>query len=524
MQMNGKKLIRWALPALVFAACLALSVGVYALYGQHNLDSDIASEFVLAQLLNEEGRLLTDNWFYSTELRVVSPVPVYQLMLRIFDSWHAARTAAIVVLLLGVGASLVYMALGMGASPTAALLCASAVILPVTAYNSFTLVYGGFYTVCVMLTFVQIGLVMRMDRKRLREPVLLAVLGVYGGLGGVRMLMICVVPLLAAALITFFLEARRCASLREAAALPAFYTALGVVLLAAATLAGYYVNSHVLAQRYVFAQYGDTTLLPLNQQMFTDQIICLMSYFGYRNYELLLSREGVVSVLAVLLPVMGASAMILLLRMRLSTRERLLAVFAPVALALGMVINVLTLERTQGAALPYSVSYYMPAAILLVFAIFWALDRFACRLRLLRVVPMLALVGVFLAGNAVYRDRDLNTYGTELEDIAQYLLDEGCTQGYATFWNANVLTEITDGEIEVFAVENWDNGRINEWLQRTDHLERTPEGRVFAIFRASDLENGTPGCEEERLIYASDELAVVVFDSDSEFQAARQGM
>ena len=296
------------------------------------------------------------------------------------------------------------------------------------------------------------------------------------------------------------------------------------MLLAAATLAGYYVNSHVLAQRYVFAQYGDTTLLPLNQQMFTDQIICLMSYFGYRNYELLLSREGVVSVLAVLLPVMGASAMILLLRMRLSTRERLLAVFAPVALALGMVINVLTLERTQGAALPYSVSYYMPAAILLVFAIFWALDRFACRLRLLRVVPMLALVGVFLAGNAVYRDRDLNTYGTELEDIAQYLLDEGCTQGYATFWNANVLTEITDGEIEVFAVENWDNGRINEWLQRTDHLERTPEGRVFAIFRASDLENGTPGCEEERLIYASDELAVVVFDSDSEFQAARQGM
>ena len=135
----------------------------------------------------------------------------------------------------------------------------------------------------------------------------------------------------------------------------------------------------------------------------------------------------------------------------------------------------------------------------------------------------LALVAVFLTGNAVYRERDMNTYATELEDIAEYLLDEDATQGYATFWNANVLTELTDGQIEVFAVENWDTGSMNPWLQRKDHAQRTPEGRVFAIFRASELEAGVPGCDEEHLIYASDELAVVVYDSDEEFQAARRG-
>ena len=89
-------------PLLVCMVCLAVSVGVYAVYGQHNLDSDISSEFVLAQLLNEEGRFfLTDEWYYSTELRIVSPVPVYQIALRLFEDWHMARTFSIAVLLAG---------------------------------------------------------------------------------------------------------------------------------------------------------------------------------------------------------------------------------------------------------------------------------------------------------------------------------------------------------------------------------------------------------------------------------------
>ena len=522
MQRSAARVLKTLLPILVFLLCLGVSVGYYAAYGQHNLDSDISSEFVLAQLLNEEGRVfLTDSWYYSTELRIVSPVPVYQLMLRLFSDWHVARTVSIAVLLCGVALSLVYLARGLGVSLTASLLCAGALVLPITPYNSFTLVYGGFYTVCVMLTFVQIGLVLRMDRKRLREPLLLILLGVYGGLNGVRMPMICVAPLLAACLILLFLDMRRCESLSGILALPSLRLAAGGVLLTLATLIGYAVNTNVLAYAYDFELFGETALCPLSVETFTDQIICLMSFFGYRNDVLLLSLEGVVSVLSVLLPVAGAAAMILLLRMPLNARERLAALFMPIALALGMLINVLTLLDDHTAPLPYSVSYYMPAALLLVFALFWVLDRFACRLRVLRVVPMLALVGVFLAGNAAYRDKEMHTYNTELENIAQYLLEEDCVQGYATFWNANVLTEITDGEIDVYSVENWSTGDFNAWLQRKDHRDWAPVGSIFAIFTTQDLENGVPGCDEEHLFYSSDDLCVVIYDSNEEFLAAR---
>lgn len=523
MKLKGRKAAGIAGLILVCVICLAVSVGAYAVYGQHNLDSDISSEFVLAQLLNEEGRVfLTDSWSYSTELRVVSPVPVYQLALSLFSDWHVARTASIAVLLVGVVLSMIYMLRGVGVPMRSALLCAAAVVLPITPYNSFTLVYGGFYTVCVMLTFVEIGLVMRLSRSRgihaLLQGVLLAVLSVYGGLNGVRMMMICNAPLLLACFVTFYLEARNCESVKKMASLTSVKLLAAGFVCMAATYVGYHINTNVFAYAYDFQQYGETMIKPLDAQMFTDQIVSLMAYFGYRNHAELLSLEGVVSVFAVVLPIAGVAANILLLRMKLEARERLLAVFSLAALLLGILLNVLTLDNAQ---LPYTVSYYMPAAILLVYNLFWVFDRFACRFAFMRVLPMLALVGMFLAGNAVYRDKEFNTYRTELEEIAEYLLDEAAYEGYATFWNANVLTEITSGELEAFSVEEWEHGTINEWLQRKDHLDRRPWGRVFAIFREQDWKEGEPGYDSERLIYASDSFYVVVYDSDEEFRAAR---
>ena len=523
MQQKVVRALKAALPALVLLACLALSVGTFAVYGQHNLDSDMSSEFVLAQLLNEEGKLdLTDSWYYSTELRIVSPVPLYQLALNLFDSWHAARTFSIAVLLCGVALSLIYLARGLGVSMTASLLCAGALVLPITTYQAFTLVYGGFYTTCVMLTFVEIGLVLRMDKKRWIEPLLLIVLGVYGGLNGVRMPMVCVAPLLAACVLAMVPDMRRCGSWKEIVRLPMFRFLLGGLLLTAATLIGYLINVNVLENLYDFKHYDETILNPIRERSFVDQLIALTSFFGYRSDVQLMSLEGVVSLLALFLPLLGVGAMIALLRMKLSGRERIVALYAPIALMMGMLINTLVLlndEATKG----YSVSYYMPAVLLLVFALFWLLERFECKMRALRVLPMLAIVCAFLAGNAVYRDRNMHTYSTELEDIARYLMQEDCVQGYATFWNANVLTEITDGEIDVYCVDNWNDSGVpmNVWLQRKDHEDWEPVGSMFAIFKTEDYQNGVPGCDDEHMFYMSDNLCVVIYDSNEEFLAAR---
>ena len=506
------------LAALVFAACLAVTVGNYAAYGEHNLDSDMSSEFVLAQLLNEEGRLITDSWYYSTEIRLVSPLPVYQLTLALFGSWHTARTVSIAILLVLMALSLLYLARGVGCSAPSALLCASAIILPLTKYQAFVLNYGGFYTVWCIAVFLLIGLVVRMDRGRLREPVLILLLGFACGMCGVRMLMICAAPLLAACVLMFFLELRGCDSLRTVAARPASRIAVGGVLAAAAVFAGYIVNAKVLSQHYHFADHSGTWFRSLDMNQLGNHIVLLFRFLGYRLGSVLFSRDGIASMLAIALPIVGMIAVAILLGREPTAREHTLALFIPIALAMGILINALTIQ--ENLLMPTSVSYYLPAVLLMIFAIFWVLDRLSGSLKALCIPPMLVLVCVFLISNSVYRRTDVVTEPTEHEEIAELLLSEGCTQGYATFWDGNVLTELTDGQIEVFSVTNWENLEPYRWLQRTDHVTRRPQGRIFAIYRASDYENGVPGCDEERLVYLSDWTAVFIYDSDGEYRAA----
>lgn len=66
-----------------------------ACFGRTLLDSDMASEMVLASLLNREGGMVSANWYYSNELRVFCQQLLFKLGLWIFpDHWHAARMLA----------------------------------------------------------------------------------------------------------------------------------------------------------------------------------------------------------------------------------------------------------------------------------------------------------------------------------------------------------------------------------------------------------------------------------------------
>lgn len=77
------------------------------------------------------------------------------------------------------------------------------------------------------------------------------------------------------------------------------------------------------------------------------------------------------------------------------------------------------------------------------------------------------LLGVVLAG--CFTVCAVNTVRQEIENpylahkgldaAADWLVDNGYTEGYATFWNGNAMTELTNG--------NWTYGRCNRWMRTT---------------------------------------------------------
>lgn len=239
------------LPWLVLAAAYCCTLFFYAKNGMHNLDADISSEMVLADLLNEEGGLLSANWYYSTELRVVSPVPVYQLGLLLFDSWHVARTFALALLLAGVVASLLYALRGAGVKE-AGIYAAAVMIVPFSGIHSFVFVYGGFYTTCFMLTCVLLGLIVRLPRQTGRTGRLfwIVLLSVVGGMGGIRMFMVFGVPLMLACGILALIGLTRSNTLGEFRAKPEAILLAGTLLSLAALGIGYGINAGVFRQMF----------------------------------------------------------------------------------------------------------------------------------------------------------------------------------------------------------------------------------------------------------------------------------
>ena len=82
----------------------------------------------------------------------------------------------------------------------------------------------------------------------------------------------------------------------------------------------------------------------------------------------------------------------------------------------------------------------------------------------------------------------------ELRAVSSYLSKKNISSGYATFWNANILTELSNGYIEVYSWSNAENlndiNQLYAWLQLPAHAKH-PEGRIFTLF-TKDEYNACP--------------------------------
>ena len=100
MKKSLKQKLWQAAPWLWMAAGYLFMLLYHIVPGRWIIDSDLAGEMVLADLLNQEGSILSNNWFYTTELRVFHLQWFYRLGLLLFPhNWHAARVFAMALVL-----------------------------------------------------------------------------------------------------------------------------------------------------------------------------------------------------------------------------------------------------------------------------------------------------------------------------------------------------------------------------------------------------------------------------------------
>ena len=494
-----------ALPWLWMAAAYLFDLWYQLVPGKWIVDSDLASEMILSDLLNKEGTIISHNWFYSTELKVVNLQWFYRLGLLIFpNDWHLARTFGMAITLALFAAAMLFFVKCAGLG-RAGLWMVGTLLWPFGQHYLVYAIYGGYYLVYTFFYMLVLALVLRSlnaDKKHCAlQWVLACVITAVAGMNGVKQLMVFHAPLCLAAAILLVLALHSCGKTNWKAALGACRKE--VCLLAAslvtavAAAAGYFVSNAVLSRMYDFKSYN-FIVWNRDEDWFTlDRILMdFFHEFGYENGSGVFHFGGIAAAVGLLLGCWMFFCIVrLLLRLdKLERNDKLLVLLLVAMLAV------------CGVAYTYFHEYYlyfwlmnMPVAIA-VMAVEIKTEDF-------HILGARQLLGVGLAACftlcavSTVRQEQEHPYLAHkgLNTAAEWLVDNGYTQGYSTFWNGNAMTELTSGKLEVWTLQSLDRDDVPNWLQPKSHLTTDPEHPFLLI----DTETDGPA-ENAKLIQYGD--------------------
>ena len=494
-----------ALPWLWMAAAYLFDLWYQLVPGKWIVDSDLASEMILSDLLNKEGTIISHNWFYSTELKVVNLQWFYRLGLLIFpNDWHLARTFGMAITLALFAAAMLFFVKCAGLG-RAGLWMVGTLLWPFGQHYLVYAIYGGYYLVYTFFYMLVLALVLRSlnaDKKHCAlQWVLACVITAVAGMNGVKQLMVFHAPLCLAAAILLVLALHSCGKTDWKTALDVCRKEVRLLaaslVTAVAAAAGYFVSNAVLSRMYDFKSYN-FIVWNRDEDWFTlDRILMdFFHEFGYENGSGVFHFGGIAAAVGLLLGCWMFFCIVrLLLRLdKLERNDKLLVLLLVAMLAV------------CGVAYTYFHEYYlyfwlmnMPVAIA-VMAVEIKTEDF-------HILGARQLLGVGLAACftlcavSTVRQEQEHPYLAHkgLNTAAEWLVDNGYTQGYSTFWNGNAMTELTSGKLEVWTLQSLDRDDVPNWLQPKSHLTTDPEHPFLLI----DTETDGPA-ENAKLIQYGD--------------------
>ena len=421
-------------------------------YGAY-LDSDMASELALASHLAEEGKLISGTWVYSTEVRVLSTQLIFTPLMALFPhDWRLVRTLGCLILQGILAVSAYFCGRALGADKKFSLLFAGLSISACSVVYAQMVTIGAYYVPHAVLTNLCVGMtarLMRMEKgkKRAALGALLLAMCVLMGASSIRYPFCATIPVAAAGLWAYIFPSGGESAPRTRAQGARTMLTLAVC---AVSVAGFAVGQSILSRvcLYDAARYGGVRLAS-----FLDADMTLKA-----------ARENQSDVLR----------------------------FGALTLAMSAAITALSFVLLEGL---YLNRYWIPLMTL------GAPVMAACLTgetnAPFRRGCALLFAGVVLTASAMQITSTMKH--PEITDVqrerAAFLQESGLTFGYATFWNANVITELTNGEVEAVGITIAQNEkgqgvpRVSEWLEAQENrrMER-PDERVFMLLTEAESE------------------------------------
>lgn len=478
--------------------------GIMLLYhigpGHALVDGDMAGEMILADLLNQEGSfLLSDNWYYATEIHVFFMQIVFRPFLLLFpDNWHLVRVLSMAVIYIVNTAGYLFLGKQIGAKDKG-IWSAAAMLWPIGMWRLFLGLYGGQYLVYDFFACYILGLIFYLSRKDFsvkgwrdnagKEKVkmfaawaALAFLSLAGGINGVRETMMLFMPVGLGIFVVFVIHCykKEAATFKEIAVkCKQELKVLGIIASAVLfNIVGYAFNVLVLLTQY---EYQSNTTMELSSSFSLGNMLASISeyfgLFGYGGDVRLFSLEGICSASGMLVAVLllfSAIRLFFLKQNMTLNQEIIFATFLCGLFACGLAFGHMEDMAEPRFWTPFMIFGFM------VFQIEGDVENF-------RVPHMRGIAGILLA--ILIMIASLGTVKTQIEfpsrgkaknlELARFLEENGYSEGYADFWLANPIIELSDGAVQARPLMYHDTFEPIAWSNRIDYVTTLPEGPVF---------------------------------------------
>lgn len=520
----GSKAKKYAPMTILVFTLVMLSVIMGKYTSVQFLNSDAASELVLGKILSEEGGILTKSWYYSTELRVFNTQLIWKFLFEFTNNWQVVRVLGSIILYGILLASYIYMCNKVKIDKKLTYLSAALIFLPISNTYFSVILEVPYYIPHIMITFLSLGMIINFvelkdqKNKKIINIIIMMILAFLAGLGGLRLLLNCYIPLVCATIILFIqenvLEKRK--NPYNNIDIRKFVDEKKWIIIASAalmfSLIGYIINSKILSKNYSFANYGKISFINFKFENLEKVINSWLIALGYETGNVF-SISLVVNLMVFCMVLIAIVQCYYLIRKPeiYSKNQRLLCWFVFFAFLTQSVVGIIT-------NIDYTNRYVLPISIFIFPSMCIFYQNAQQNKKLSRKVAILLFALIFLTSAArlvKYKDSD-RTVGKR--DAVDFLVANGYSEGFSTYWNGNVLTELSDGALDMYvwsgAIENiTDIEKMFEWLQKVEHSYTKPQTAPFIILNQSEYAKWELGkrIDPSYLIYQSSEYIIFAY-------------
>ena len=416
-------------------------------YGWQWRDSDMSADIIHGKLLADENAFITSNWFYGNELRFIFQtiffMPLFKL-LGSYENWALVLSITIflnnAVLIL----SCVFLMRQLKLKTNWILLSSLFLILPLTIEYWNIVTFGGSYILFIAQLFFFLGLYIRLRNQNGTTTaeiicyILYFAISFILGIEGIRSLIVIFIPLILMSVYLYFIEKNK----------HHFFLSLyGFACCCAGYLANMFLHS-----KYSFYEYEKVRIDDLSASLFTKLCKCVagvMNFFGFSSGKPVISVYGFFSFFAFIGALLLIRAIIRTLKpSKLKTNYNFLWIFFSAA----TLFNFFVFTFSEPAVMPRFFIPFMVLCIPLTAVLFEYAENTFSPLKRIAVIYGITL---FISGQACLNFRDLTVIdvNSARKPYLQYLLDNELEYGFATYWNANITTELSNGKVEVAGLD-----------------------------------------------------------------------